>query len=206
MLWRINGGGENGNEITRKTLNEEPFSAYVIKTLVDPYLGSINILKVDSGVLHLGDEVYCPQTKNSFKISSLFTLCGKQQINVSEAIAGDIVAISKVEDINTTYTLCDKNNYILYKQIKFPTAVCFKAIGVKDKKDEEKLRPDIFMLINKENFFTCDAKYKNYKSEFMGIQAWYADLFECGAHKYIYRLKLGNESALDEEEKGDWDC
>ena len=61
------GEDENGNEITRKTLNEEPFSAYVIKTLVDPYLGSINILKVDSGVLHLGDEVYCPQTKNSFK-------------------------------------------------------------------------------------------------------------------------------------------
>lgn len=140
------GEDENGNEITRKTLNEEPFSAYVIKTLVDPYLGSINILKVDSGVLHLGDEVYCPQTKNSFKISSLFTLCGKQQINVSEAIAGDIVAISKVEDINTTYTLCDKNNYILYKQIKFPTAVCFKAIGVKDKKDEEKLSPILAKL------------------------------------------------------------
>lgn len=47
-------------------------------------------------------------------------------------------------------------------------------------------------ILNKEIFFACDAKYKNYSKEFMGIQAWYTDLFECGAYKYIYRLNLGN--------------
>ena len=56
----------------------------------------------------------------------------------------------------------------------------------------EQLRPDIFLILNKEIFFACDAKYKNYSKEFMGIQAWYTDLFECGAYKYIYRLNLGN--------------
>ena len=57
---------------------------------------------------------------------------------------------------------------------------------------KEQLRPDIFLILNKEIFFACDAKYKNYSKEFMGIQAWYTDLFECGAYKYIYRLNLGN--------------
>lgn len=56
----------------------------------------------------------------------------------------------------------------------------------------DQLRPDIFLIINKEIFFACDAKYKNYSKDFMGIQAWYTDLFECGAYKYIYRLNLGN--------------
>ena len=56
----------------------------------------------------------------------------------------------------------------------------------------EQLRPDIFLILNKEIFFACDAKYKNYSKEFMGIQTWYTDLFECGAYKYIYRLNLGN--------------
>ncbi len=135
------GYDENNNEITRKTDNNEPFSGYVIKTMVDPYLGTINILKIDSGVLHLGDEVYCPETKENIKISSMFYLCGKQQVNTNEAISGDIVAISKVDNLNTSYTLCSKNDYINYKMVKFPTAVCFKAISLKDKKDEEKLNP-----------------------------------------------------------------
>ncbi len=56
----------------------------------------------------------------------------------------------------------------------------------------EQLRPDIFLILNREIFFACDAKYKDYREEFMGIEAWYTDLFECGAYKYIYRLDLGN--------------
>ncbi len=140
------GYDEEGKEISRKTDNEEPFSAYVIKTLVDPYLGNINILKIDSGVLHLGDEVLCPETNALVKITSMFYMCGKQQTNTTEAISGDIVAISKLEDINTSYTLCDKNNYIIYKRVKFPTAVYFKAITIKNKKDEEKLNPVLAKL------------------------------------------------------------
>ena len=49
-----------------------------------------------------------------------------------------------------------------------------------------------FLILNKEIFFACDAKYKNYSKGVHGIQAWYTDLFECGAYKYIYRLNLGN--------------
>ena len=135
------GVDDNGKEVFRKTDANAPFSAYVFKTTIDPYLGSINYLKVDSGILHAGDEVYCPQTRSTYKISSLFTLCGKTQTNVDEVIAGDIVCISKLDDINTSFTLCDKNNVISYKQVKFPTAVAFKAISLKDKKDEEKLNP-----------------------------------------------------------------
>lgn len=128
-----------GKEQTRKTEISEPFSAYIIKTMVDPYMGNIHLLKIDSGVLHLGDEVYCPQTQQNVRITSLFHLCGKNQINVNSAIAGDLVAISKVNDLDTTFTLCDKNQQITYKQVKFPTAVCFKAMELKSKKDEEKI-------------------------------------------------------------------
>lgn len=140
------GTDKNSKEIERKTDIKEPFSAYVFKTIVDPYVGLINLLKIDSGVLHLGDEVYSPQLDKTQKVTSMFTLCGKKQINVDEAIAGDIVAVSKLNDISTSYTLCDKNNYIEYKMVNFPTAVYFKAISLKDKKDEEKLNPILSKL------------------------------------------------------------
>ena len=140
------GVDENGNEVTRATLVNEPFSGYVIKTTVDPYVGNINLVKVDSGTLSLGDEVYCPQLQETVKISSLFYLSGKNQIPVSKVIAGDIVAIGKLEKVLTSYTLCDKNNVITYKEVKFPTAVCFKAIATSNKKDEEKLNPILARL------------------------------------------------------------
>ena len=135
------GYNEKGEEIERKTDVNEFFSGYVLKTLVDPYLGTINFVKIDSGVLKVGDEIYCPQLKSTYKVSSLFTMCGKTQINVDQAIAGDIVCVSKINDLQTSFTICDKNNPVIYNQVKFPTAVCFKAISLKDKKDEEKLNP-----------------------------------------------------------------
>ena len=60
----------------------------------------------------------------------------------------------------------------------------------------ERLRPDIFLILNREIFFACDAKYKNYSENCLGIQAWYTDLFECGAYKYMHRLHLNDENSL----------
>lgn len=132
--------------VTRKTVSSEPFSAYVFKTLVDPYLGSISILKICSGKLKLGDEVYCPNIKENVKISSLFYLCGKKQINIDEVFAGDIVAVGKLDNLATGFTLSDKNYHIVYKPVKYPTAVCFKAIELKSKKDEDKFTPALNKL------------------------------------------------------------
>ena len=133
------GVDEANNEITRKTINEEAFSGYIIKTTVDAYMGQIYMVKIDSGTLSLGDEILCSNTNQSIKIASLFTLLGKEQIKVAKAVAGDIVCISKIDNLKTGYTLTDPKNYILYKEIKFPTAVYFKAIMLKNKKDEDKI-------------------------------------------------------------------
>ena len=156
------GVDEDNKSETRITDSNSPFSGYVFKTLIDPYLGQINFLKIDSGEIHLGEEVYCPNIKKSFKITSLFFLKGKEMENVAEAIAGDIVCFSKLEEIETSFTLCDKNNYILYKRVKFPTAVCYKAIELKDKKNEEKLNP-VLAKIKKEDP-TIDIK-RNFETK-----------------------------------------
>ena len=130
---------ENGEVVERKTVDSEPFSAYVFKTIVDPYAGIINILKVNSGILKLGDDIYCPQTGKTEKVGALFTLFGKNQISVQEVHAGDICAITKLQGIRSSYTLCSPKNVVSYKPVKYPTAVIFKAISPKNKADEDKL-------------------------------------------------------------------
>lgn len=128
-----------GNPTFRKTENGEPFSAYVFKTIVDPYVGTINYLKVDSGVLHVGDDVYCPNLNTNIKISALAFPCGKDLNTTDEVTAGDIACITKCNDLETSFTLCDKDNIIKFKQTHFPTAVFFKAIEIENKKDDDKI-------------------------------------------------------------------
>ena len=128
-----------GKPTFRKTDNNEPFSAYIFKTVVDPYVGTINYLKVDSGVLHVGDEVLCPNLNKTVKISALAFPCGKDLTSTDEVTAGDIACLTKCPELETAYTLCDKDNYIKFKETHFPTAVFFKAIEIENKKDDDKI-------------------------------------------------------------------
>lgn len=128
-----------GNEVLRSTIDEEPFSAFVFKTLVDPYAGIISIFKINSGVVKIGDEIYCPQTGKTDKVSNLYTLFGKTQTAVNMLHAGDIGCIAKLSDVRSSMSLCDPKKIAKYKEINYPTAVMFKAINPKNKADEDKL-------------------------------------------------------------------
>ena len=129
---------ENGKEIVRPTADNEPFSAYVFKTIVDPYSGVINIAKICSGVLHAGDDVYV--NGNTQRISQLFVMTGKKLDPVDELRAGDIAALTKLDGVNSGNSLSAPKNVTIYKPVKYPTAVLFKALIV-DKTLEGKLVP-----------------------------------------------------------------
>ncbi len=129
---------ENGKEVVRPTSDDEPFSAYVFKTLVDPYSGAINLFKVCSGVLHSGDSVYF--NGNVQKISALSIMCGGKVIPVEELRAGDIGALTRLEGIKVGDSLSSSKAITIYKPVKYPTAVTFKAL-ITDKNTEGKLLP-----------------------------------------------------------------
>lgn len=132
------GYDEKENVIQRYTNPEDPFSAYVFKTYFDPFKGVVNVVKVLSGTIHQGDEILIPRLKETVKINNLVSICGSTFTNVDKALAGDIVGISKCEDLKTTDTICDKNNYFRMEPTKFPTAVYFRALSFADSKEEEK--------------------------------------------------------------------
>lgn len=144
------GKDDAGKEATRKTLLSEPFSGYIFKTLVDPYLGQINYMKVISGVLKVGQEVYCPNLNTTVRVSAISEPKGKDLKTLDEAGAGDIVALTKLADVETSFTLCDKDNHVEFKAIPFPSAVYFKAISTNDKKDDEKLGSALAKIVKEE--------------------------------------------------------
>ncbi len=123
----------------RLTHDDEPFSAYVFKTVVDPFLGTVNLLKINSGMLQAGQEVYVNTLGEVKKIMNLFTLCGKNQIDEALFHAGDIAAIAKADGIETGQTLSDPKNKIEFDHVANPTPIIFIAVHPKNKNDEDKI-------------------------------------------------------------------
>lgn len=135
---KVEAKDENGNKVERKCDDNEPFSAVVFKTVVDPYSGLVNIVKVCSGVLHAGDDVYV--NGGTQRVSGLFAMTGKKLDAITELHAGDVGAITKLDEVHTGDSLSNPKAVTIYEKPHFPTAVIFKAIVV-DKANEAKLMP-----------------------------------------------------------------
>jgi len=135
----IVGQDQDGKDVERKTKNEEPFSAFVFKTIVDPYSGVSSIFKIYSGIIKQGQEIFVPALSKSVAVSQLYTITGGKMTSVAELHAGDIGCITKVDGLETSMTICDPKNIITYKPIDLPTAVYYKGLVPKTKQDEDKL-------------------------------------------------------------------
>ena len=134
---------EEGNEVEIKTEINSGASLYIFKNSYSSYQGLTSIFKVNSGVIKVGDEVYCPNNDKTYRISTLFEVVGEKLNPVTEVSAGDIGATTKLEDIRLSYTLCSPKRVIKYKQVNYPTATYFKALDFATKADSDKFFPSL---------------------------------------------------------------
>ena len=118
---------------------DAPFAAQVFKTVVDPFVGKLNVLKVFRGTLKSGSTVYNATTGKPERINQIYLLKGKKQEPVSELGAGDIGAVNKLAATNTGDTLCDEGTKIRFDPIHFPRPVLSMAIYAEKKGEEDKI-------------------------------------------------------------------
>ena len=140
------GTDRNGKEVVRLTNESEPFSAYVFKTVFDQYKGLTNYVKVISGALNIGDEVYVSPANDTVRVTQMFSLLGQKQTPITRAISGDIIALTKLDNVKTGCSLSEKNNVIVYPVAKYPTIVYRRAIKSKTGKDDEKLVQSLYKV------------------------------------------------------------
>jgi len=139
-----NPAGE-GEEI-RKISQKEPFSGFVFKTTTDPYVGKITFFKVYSGVLRPDSLVYNPNKEKTEKIGQVYSMLGKTQKLLGEAVAGDLAVTTKLSLTTTFDTLCDKDHPLVYPPLSLPQPIISLAIEPKSKVDEEKLSTSLTKL------------------------------------------------------------
>ncbi len=142
-----------GKEITRKVDVNEPFSAFVFKTTIDPFVGTISYFKVLSGQVKLGIDAYIPELDTSVKFPGIFTMMGKNQLPLDVANAGDIACVAKIAEFANGLTFCDKKSPIVYAKPEYPTPVIYVAIAPKNKQDEDKLSSSLAKIRLEDNTF-----------------------------------------------------
>lgn len=116
----------------------KPKTAYVFKSIVDPFIGKYSLVKVASGVLKPEDVMYNQGQDIEEKLNKLYVLCGNKPEEVKELHAGDIGAIGKLS-AKTGDTLCTKNNVVMYARTEMSKPYTYKSFKAKNKGDEDKI-------------------------------------------------------------------
>ena len=116
-----------------------PLSAQVFKTVADPFVGKLNMVRVFTGVLKSGMTVYNATTGEKERINSVYLMKGKKQESVSELKAGDIGAVNKLTNTNTGDTLCEEGTKIKFDDIPFKAPVLTMAITSAKSGEEDKV-------------------------------------------------------------------
>lgn len=125
-------------------------SARVFKTIADPFIGKFSLIKVCSGVLRSDDVIYNAERDTEEKLSRLYILRGKEQIEVKELYAGDIGAIGKLSNTQTGDTLSTKAEPIIYDPIKFSTPYEYQRFRAKNKADADKVSQSLGKLMEED--------------------------------------------------------
>ncbi len=153
-----------------------PFSAQVFKSITDPFVGKLSFFRVYSGELKDHPEVYNVRTEKNEKIGHMFKTFGKEQQEIKSAIPGDIVTISKVEDIYVSDTLCDPHVKVKFKDIKFPNPMASLAIEPKNRGAEQKISEALHRLVVEDSTFKVSRDVQTHELVVTGMSNLHLDV------------------------------
>lgn len=139
----------NGEPVEVACSESEPMSAFVFKTVADPFVGKMSFLKVFSGVVTPNKEVLNTTTGNTEKVGKLVTLMGKKQTEASQVVCGDIAAAMKMS-VNTNDTICDPSRPVKFAPIEFPKPCYRMAVKAKGRGDESKISNAVTKLLEED--------------------------------------------------------
>jgi elongation factor G len=141
---------KTGEPEERLCAEDQPFSAQVFKTLADPYVGKLSLLKVVSGVLAGDTQLYNANAERSEKAGGIYLQRGKKQTQVARVAAGDICAVAKLTTVSTGGTLCEPGKPIRFDALEFPQPCIAMAVYAKKAGDEDKIFSGLGRLIEED--------------------------------------------------------
>ena len=172
-------GHEIGNEeniLRREPKSTEPFSALAFKVASHPFFGKLTYVRVYSGHIASGAQVYNATKDKKERIGKLFQMHSNKENPVESATAGHIYAFIGLKDVTTGDTLCDPAHKIVLESMSFPEPVITVAIEPKTKADQEKLSVAIQKLAEEDPTFRVSLNEDTGQTEIAGMGELHLDI------------------------------
>ena len=166
----------NGEVQVRTCTDDQPFSAFVYKTIADPFVGKLSLFRIFSGTLTAATTLYNVNKDKTEKSSGIYILRGKKQIAKQTLHAGDLGALAKLQFTNTGDTLCDYNNPIQYSTLTYPAPCMSKAVYAAKQGEEDKVFSGLNRLMEEDPSITIEKNVETTETILSGQGEMHLDV------------------------------
>jgi len=165
-----------GEEVVRKSDDNEPFSLIAFKIMDDPFVGTITFCRIYSGMLASGTGVINSTKERKERIGRMLLMHANNREDIKEAYAGDIVALAGLKEVRTGDTLCDPQKPVILEKMEFPDPVIEIAIEPKSKADQEKLGVALAKLAAEDPSFRVSTDQESGQTILKGMGELHLDI------------------------------
>ncbi len=196
-------------EVSRRTSDDEPFSALAFKIMTDPFVGSLTFMRVYSGVLSAGSQVLNSTKDRDERIGRMLLMHANHREDIKEARAGDIIAVASMRATTTGDTLCDPNKPVVLERMEFPDPVIEVAVEPKSKADQEKMGVALNRLATEDPSFRVSSDQESGQTVIAGMGELHLEIIvermrrefkveaNVGAPQVAYRETVGRAGEID---------
>ena len=192
-------------DIARRADDEMAFSGLAFKIMNDPFVGSLTFTRIYSGVLNKGDTLLNSTKGRKERIGRMMMMHSNNREEITEAFAGDIIALAGLKDTTTGDTLCAVNDPVVLETMTFPDPVIEIAVEPKTKADQEKMSQGLQRLAAEDPSFRVETDLESGQTIMKGMGELHLDILvdrlkrefkveaNIGAPQVAYRETIGHE-------------
>ena len=205
----IKGVLPNGDEADRPSDDAAPFSALAFKIMNDPFVGTLTFARIYSGKLEAATQVLNSVKEKKEKVGRMLLMHANSREDISEAFAGDIVALAGLKDTTTGDTLCAQNAPIILERMEFPDPVIELSVEPKTKADQEKMGVALNRLAREDPSFRVSTDHESGQTIIKGMGELHLEIIvdrmrrefkveaNVGAPQVAYREYLAKKVDVD---------
>ena len=209
----ITGVDEDGNEVTRKSSDDEPFSALAFKIMADPFVGKLAFFRVYSGTIDAGSPCYNSVKGHKERMGRILQMHSNHREDIPTCYAGDIAAAVGLKNTTTGDTLCDEDHPIILESMNFPDPVIRVAIEPKTKAGQEKMGLGLAKLAEEDPTFKAYTDEETGQTIIAGMGELHLEIIvdrlmrefkveaNVGAPQVAYKETITKEAASDTKYK-----
>ena len=162
--------------IERNADDAEPFSGLAFKIMNDPYMGTLTFTRIYSGTLNKGDSLQNTTKGKKERVGRMVMMHSNKQDEITEAYAGDIIALAGLKDTTTGDTLSDQQNQVILETMNFPDPVIEIAVEPKTKADQEKMSTGLARLAAEDPSFRVETDLESGQTIMKGMGELHLDI------------------------------